>query len=150
MRMVPFRSGLPSPVAVGNHAHARFGIEQAGLNWILPWVDPGGPKTRHNGLPVTALKKRLKGVGRIQGVQDFGMRNRLRWHSSLRTEERQITNCRDVRRREKRNQCEALWLRSHRRAHKMPSTARTRCPHTVIWTMAAQRLPLESPQQASG
>ena len=56
---------LPSPVAVSKHSHARFGLKQPGLKWVFPQVDARGPKARHNGLPVTALKKRLEGVGRI-------------------------------------------------------------------------------------
>ena len=61
----PFQISLPLPVEAGNHAYSWLGFKQAGLKWILPQIDVGGPKARHNGLPVTALKKRLKGVGRI-------------------------------------------------------------------------------------
>jgi hypothetical protein len=57
-----FRIGLPSPVAVGNHLHSWLGIKQSGLEWILPQVDAGRPKARHDGLPVAALKKRLEGI----------------------------------------------------------------------------------------
>jgi hypothetical protein len=58
----PLQIDLPSPVAAGNHAHSRLGFKQAGLKWILPQIDAGGPKARNNGLPVTALKKWLEGI----------------------------------------------------------------------------------------
>ena len=58
----PLQIRLPSPVAAGNHAHSWLGFKQAGLQWILPQIDSGGPKARHNGLPVTALEERLEGI----------------------------------------------------------------------------------------
>jgi hypothetical protein len=61
----PLQIGLPPPVAAGNHTRSWLGFKQAGLKWILPQIDAGGPKARHNGLPVSSLQKRLKGTGGI-------------------------------------------------------------------------------------
>jgi hypothetical protein len=51
---------------MGKNAHSWLRLEDARLDWVSPQVDDGGPKARHHSLPVTALKKGLKGVGGIQ------------------------------------------------------------------------------------
>ncbi len=130
-----FQIGLLPPVTVGNDAHAWLGVEQAGLDWVLPQVDDGGPKARHHGLPVTTLKKRLKGVGGIQGVR--GLRYaKPSWVAQQNLSSRRTTDNQPQGRREKRNGCDVLWRpRSHQRVHENTVNGMNQGPHPgEIWT----------------
>jgi hypothetical protein len=49
---------------MGSHANTRLGLKQPDLGRMLLQVDVRRPKAGGNGLPVTALKERLEGIGR--------------------------------------------------------------------------------------